>query len=233
MSNQIISYLRVSTQEQGKSANGLEAQAAAIQAFAATNGLEIIDTVVEVASGAGNLEGRPLLQAALAKSAKTGVAVVVSKLDRLSRDARMIMSMMASKARFIVAQFGADVDEFTLHLYAVLGQKERQMISTRTTEALAALKAKGVQLGNPNKKDVVRDGQAVLSLQSASKIGAKANAAKADEFAERVRPVVESMISTGVSLNEIARQMNKMSVPTARGGAWSACTVQNLKARWA
>jgi DNA invertase Pin-like site-specific DNA recombinase len=129
-----VIYWRVSTSEQGKS--GLDAQASAIARFCAAEGFEVIAGFDDVGSGKLGLEGRPGLTAALAKAARLKCPVIVSKLDRLSRD-----------VPFIVAELGADVDPFVLHLFAALGQKERQLISQRTKDALAPMVGTG-RLGN-------------------------------------------------------------------------------------
>ena len=145
-----IAYTRVSTAEQGRSGLGLEAQRAAIEAFAAREEITITAWFAEVQSGkriSDTLTERPQLSAALAASKAAGAPVLVSKLDRLSRDVHFISGLMAHKVPFLVAELGADVDPFMLHLFAALAEKERAMISQRTKAALAALKARGVKLG--------------------------------------------------------------------------------------
>jgi DNA invertase Pin-like site-specific DNA recombinase len=152
LSKQIVSYIRVSTAKQGRSGLGLEAQRAALARFAEAEGLQIVAENVEVESGKGAddaLERRPQLAAALAAARKRKCPVTVAKLDRLSRDVHFISGLMAHRVPFIVAELGADVDPFVLHLFAALAQKERALISQRTREALKAAKARGVRLGNP------------------------------------------------------------------------------------
>src|SRR5271168_2159005 len=118
----LIAYLRVSTAAQGKSGLGLEAQREAVQRFAAAEGRTIIGEFVEVETGKGAdaLDRRPQLSAALASAKKVGGAVLVAKLDRLSRDVAFIAGLMAQRVPFIVAELGADADPFMLHLYAAL-----------------------------------------------------------------------------------------------------------------
>ena len=142
-----IAYIRVSTQKQGKSGLGLEAQQAMIQRFADQEGLQIVQTFTEVQSGKDDDQRRPQLAAALEAARKAKVAVVVAKLDRLSRDVHFISGLMKHKVSFIVADLGADTDPFMLHIYAALAEKERRMISERTKQALASAKANGKQLG--------------------------------------------------------------------------------------
>ena len=150
-----VAYTRVSTAEQGRSGLGLEAQRAAIEAFAEREQITISGWFSEVQSGkrvSDTLAERPQLSAALKASQAAGAPVLVSKLDRLSRDVHFISGLMAHKVPFLVAELGADVDPFMLHLFAALAEKERALISQRTKSALAALKARGVKLGpkNPN-----------------------------------------------------------------------------------
>jgi DNA invertase Pin-like site-specific DNA recombinase len=152
---QAVAYTRVSTAEQGRSGLGLEAQRAAIEAFAVREGITISGWFSESVSGkriSDTLTERPQLRAALEASQALGGPVLVSKLDRLSRDVHFISGLMVHKVPFLVAELGADIDPFMLHLFAALAEKERNLISQRTKAALAALKARGVKLGpkNPN-----------------------------------------------------------------------------------
>ena len=135
-----IAYLRVSTQRQQRSGLGIEAQRATIARFAETGGLTIIAEYVEAETGKGSdaLDRRPQLAAALAAAKAAKCSVVVSKLDRLSRDVAFVAGLMAQRVPFIVAELGRDADPFMLHLYAALAEKERRLISDRTKAALAS-----------------------------------------------------------------------------------------------
>jgi DNA invertase Pin-like site-specific DNA recombinase len=145
----LIAYYRVSTQKQGRSGLGLEAQRAAVQAFAKAEGFEVTAEFTEVETGKGSdaLDRRPELKAALKTAKKAKCEVAVAKLDRLSRDVAFISGLMAQRVPFIVTTLGKNVDPFMLHIYAALAQQERAMISRRTKDALAAAKARGVKLG--------------------------------------------------------------------------------------
>jgi DNA invertase Pin-like site-specific DNA recombinase len=148
-----IGYVRVSTAEQGKSGLGLEAQRAAITAFAEREDFVVSEWYTEVQSGkrvSDTLDERPQLKAALTVSKASKTPILVSRLDRLSRDVHFISGLMVQRAKFIVCELGLDVDPFMLHLFAALAEKERAMISQRTKAALAALKARGVRLGCPD-----------------------------------------------------------------------------------
>jgi DNA invertase Pin-like site-specific DNA recombinase len=218
----IISYLRVSTDQQGRSGLGLEAQREAIARFAEAEGLTILAELVEVETGKGcdALDRRPVLAQALAQAKKAKAAVVVAKLDRLSRDVAFIANLMVQRVPFIVTELGADVDPFMLHIYAALAQKERALISERTRAALAAKKAQGVLLGNRT------------NLPEASAKGRAASRAAADRFAANVLPVVRQLQEAGVTgLLGLAAALNERGVRTPRGGVWHASSVRNLLLR--
>src|SRR4051794_24832525 len=144
-----VAYIRVSTARQGRSGLGLDAQQAAISRFCEAEGFEITATHVEVETGKGSdaLDRRPELAAALAEAKRKKCAVLVAKLDRLSRDVAFIATLMSQRVPFIVAELGADADPFMLHIYAALAEKERRLISARTKAALQAAKARGRRFG--------------------------------------------------------------------------------------
>jgi DNA invertase Pin-like site-specific DNA recombinase len=218
MTKQIVGYIRVSTAQQGKSGLGLAAQREALARFAAAEDLKIAAEFIEVETGKGSdaLDRRPQLAAALAEARKLKCPVLVAKLDRLSRDVHFISGLMAHKVAFIVADLGADADPFMLHLYAALAEKERQLISQRTRDALKAAKARGVVLGNPHLADVRR--RAVASTK-----------ANADRFAKNVAPIIREIQGSGIaSLRAIARALNARGVATARGGQWTAVQVGSI-----
>ena len=212
---QAVVYRRVSTSEQGKSGKGLEAQASTITRFCTAEGFEVVADFEEVASGKLSLDGRPGLAAALAKAARLKCPVIVSKLDRLSRDVAFISGLMAKGVPFIVAELGADVDPFVLHLYASLGEKERQLISQRTKEGLASMVGTG-KLGNKT------------NLAAAQAKGAAKNVAASAAFAARVLPLISRLKDGGLSLNAIAAQLNASNMPTMRAGLWTAKAVSRV-----
>jgi DNA invertase Pin-like site-specific DNA recombinase len=143
-----IGYMRVSTQKQGRSGLGLEAQQTAIKNFAQAEGLTIVQWLQDVESGSHG--DRPALLEALKNSKILGCPVIVAKLDRLSRDAHFILTLMKERVEFIVADIGRVEDPMMLHIHAVFAESERKKISDRTKAALAARKARGLRLGNPN-----------------------------------------------------------------------------------
>jgi DNA invertase Pin-like site-specific DNA recombinase len=217
----IVAYVRVSTNQQGRSGLGVEAQREALSRFAQSEGLDLAAEFVEVETGKGSdaLDRRPQLAAALARARALRCPVAVSKLDRLSRDVHFISGLMTHRVPFVVADLGPDVDPFVLHLFAALAEKERALISGRTKSALAAAKAKGVKLGNP-RIEAAR-GRAVASLQ-----------AEADRAASNVLPIIAEIRRSGaMTLRAIAEALNARGVPTQRGGRWHAMSVRNVLAR--
>lgn len=214
-----VAYLRVSTEGQGKSGLGLLAQEEAIDAFALANGIKIDGWLreVETAKGTDALERRPVLAETLLKAQRLKCSIIVSKLDRLSRDVAFIAGLMAQRVPFIVAELGIDADPFTLHLYAALAEKERALISSRTKAALARKKAAGARLGNRS------------NLSHASALGAQARADKAFENAMKVRPLIHDLQATGrTSLSAIATALNAYGIRTANGCEWSPIAVSRV-----
>jgi DNA invertase Pin-like site-specific DNA recombinase len=212
MSATIIAYYRVSTDGQGKSGLGLEAQREAVTRFAANESLEVAGEFIEVETGKGSdaLDKRPQLAAALRKAKQIGAHIAVSKLDRLSRDVHFISGLMSKRVPFIVAQLGRNVDPFMLHIYAALAEKERAMISERTRDALAKAKQRGVKLGNPN----------------VGKMVTEATAAR-DAF---LKPILQEMWE--MPYRDIAQELTNRNIPTPRGGdLWNAMTVMRVMKR--
>ena len=208
-----IAYVRLSkANKKGRAGIGLEAQKAAIAAFCAAEGYQIAETFSEIETGAGSdaLDKRPQLAAAMARAKKARAPVIVAKLDRLSRDVHFISGLMNAKTPFIVAELGADVEPFMLHIYAAFAEKERKLISQRTKEALAALKAGGKQLGGLRPKTA-------LAMKAA------------DDRAEALRPLFVEL--AGRSATAIAAELTARNVPTLRGGKWSAMTVLRIMQR--
>ena len=163
---------------------------------------------------------RNLPQLAAAKAAKC--SVVVAKLDRLSRDVAFVAGLMAQRVPFIVAELGRDADPFMLHLYAALAEKERRLISERTTAALAAKKATGTVLGNRR------------NLAVAGALGRTALIESAEDLAQRLVPVLRAVRFEGsTTLRSMAEALNRRGVKSPRGGIWHPSSVANLMSRTA
>jgi DNA invertase Pin-like site-specific DNA recombinase len=219
---QVIAYLRVSTQRQQRSGLGIEAQRSAIQQFAANERLVIAGeyTEYETGKGADALDRRSQLAAALAAAKALKCSIVVSKLDRLSRDVAFVAGLMAQRVPFMVAELGRDADPFMLHLYAALAEKERRLISERTKAALQAKRTNGARLGNRT------------NLRTAGSLGRAAQVQTANQFAAGVLPVVEAVRKAGaVSLAAIADALNERAIAAPGGGRWHRSSVRNLLAR--
>ena len=214
-----VAYLRVSTERQQRSGLGIEAQRTHIASFAAAEGLQIVAEFVEIETGKGAdaLDRRPQLAAALAAARTAKCCVVVSKLDRLSRDVAFVSGLMAQRVPFIVAELGRDADPFMLHLYAALAEKERRLIAERIKAALAAKKANGVRLGNPH------------NVREAGQLGRMVQATSAQEYAEGLLPVLQAIQKSGATtLRAISAALNQRGIRSPRGGRWYPLSVANL-----
>jgi DNA invertase Pin-like site-specific DNA recombinase len=203
-----IAYIRVSTQRQGRSGLGLEAQQAAIARFAEAEAFNLVETFTETESGAD--DDRPQLSAAIERARKVKGPVIVAKLDRLSRDVHYISGLMKYKVPFVVTELGTDTDPFLLHLYAALAEKERALISRRTKDALAAAKARGVKLGGVT-------GSSLANQQAAA------------DFAEALRAVFAEL--AGVSARKAAEELNRRGIAAVNGGRWHAVQVIRVRER--
>lgn len=210
-----IAYTRVSTKKQKRSGLGLEAQRSAIEAYAAREGLTIAGWFSEAESGKGAdaLKLRPQLADALKAARKIKGPVLVSKLDRLSRDVHFISGLMAERVEFIVTELGRQSDPFILHMYAALAEKERSLISERTKAGLAVAKAKGKKLGTharSSKKEIRR----------ASALGAAANKTAALGRLTNLRWAIESALKDAPSLRQAVELLNTRGVASPGGGRW-------------
>jgi DNA invertase Pin-like site-specific DNA recombinase len=214
---QYVKYTRVSTNEQGKSGLGLEAQHRDIAVFLDNFSdvpYEIIGEYQDILSGGD--DARPELDKALALCRKTGAELLISKLDRLSRKVSFISKLMDDKRLKIRVASMPYADKFQLHIYAALAEQERDFISARTKAALASAKARGVQLGGLRDKTGARN---------------KASKAKADRFAETVGPIITRLRDAGDTLQTIADALNTAGKPTPRGGIWTPTSVKRVMAR--
>ena len=214
MHTQFVAYYRVSTDRQGASGLGLEAQASAVSRYLARIGGELAAEVTEVESGRRN--DRPELGRALDLCRRKRAVLLIARLDRLSRNVAFIANLMESGVDFLAVDM-PQASRLTLHILAAVAEHEREMISARTKAALQAAKARGVRLGCPS-PDIER--------------ARAAHVAASDRFASTHWPLVEDLLSSGLSLRAVAREMNARNLKTRTGKAWSAVQVRNL-ARWA
>ncbi len=223
-----VAYYRVSTKAQGRSGLGLEAQREAVERFARDQGYTLISAFTEIETGKGSdaMETRPQLAAAVRDAKLRNCPVLVAKLDRLSRDVHFVSGLMRTHVPFVVTELGPDADPFMLHIYAALAEKEAKVISERTKNALAAAKARGTKLGNPNGAAHLKglgNGSAVEALK-----------AGAQERAEGLAGIITSIKAEGItSANGIASALNTRHIATPRGGQWTARSVLNVLSRLA
>jgi DNA invertase Pin-like site-specific DNA recombinase len=201
-----VAYYRVSTDRQGKSGLGLEAQREAVMQYLNGGPWTLVGEFTEVESG--KRADRPELEKALAACKKQKARLVIAKLDRLSRNLAFIAALMESGVEFVAVD-NPHMNKLTIHILAAVAEHEREMISERTKAALAAAKRRGTRLGNPN-------------LPHAAKRGVAALKANARQFAANVRPIIEEIMRAGAtSHNQIAAKLNERNVKTARGGRWT------------
>jgi DNA invertase Pin-like site-specific DNA recombinase len=205
---QYVAYYRVSTKRQGQSGLGLEAQQALVAPYA--DG--ILHSFTEVESG--KVDARPQLDAALAMCRETGASILIAKIDRLSRDAAFLLTLRKAGVDIVAADMpNAGTLEFGVR--AVVAQHEREEISKRTKDALAAAKARGVKLGCPNPR--------AGGLASGA-----ARREKQQAVAKQAMPIISALRDAGASLRAIAGKLNDAGIPTALGGKWYAASVSNI-----
>ncbi|GGL58411.1 resolvase [Wenxinia marina] len=219
----LVAYERVSTARQGRSGLGLEAQRKAIDDYAAGQGATILGRFTEVESGRKN--DRPELLRAQDLARLTGATLVIAKLDRLSRNAAFLLTLRDSGVRFVACDM-PEANDLTVGIMALVAQQEREAISRRTKEALAAAKARGVTLGNPNGAAALRrTGRGGEALREV----VQRNAA---EFAQSLGAVLSDVTGDGhTSLREVAAELNRRGIRTRRGGRWQVSNVRNLMMR--
>jgi DNA invertase Pin-like site-specific DNA recombinase len=211
-----VAYLRVSTDRQGRSGLGLEAQREAVTRYAQEARLEVIGEYIEVETGKGAnaLSKRPELLAALTEAKKQKGKLVLAKLDRLARNVHFVSGLMETGVDFAVADM-PHADRFQLHLFAALAEKEGDIISQRTKAALAAAKARGKRLGT-----------------NGAKLAA-ANKATAVERLEPIAPTLIAMRDAGFSRRAMMAALNDQEIPSPAGGRWHLANLQRALQRMA
>lgn len=209
---QAITYYRVSTDRQGKSGLGLEAQQSMVGAFAGSNGFNVVAEFTEVESG--RKDNRPVLLEALASCKASNAVLLIAKLDRLSRNVAFISALMQSGVEFKAVD-NPYAGKFVVHIMAAVAELEREQISERTTAALKAAKLRGVELG--------KNGKYVLS---------QLNKVLADSFAWDMKPVIDRVRENGfITVRQIAQELNRLQIPTYRQTRWHPTTVHHLLQR--
>jgi DNA invertase Pin-like site-specific DNA recombinase len=209
-----VAYLRVSTDKQGKSGLGLEAQREAVARYVAANGVDLIGEHIEVETGKGAnaLSKRPELVAALATAKREKAGLIIAKLDRLARNVHFISGLMETGVEFAVADM-PNADRFQLHLFAALAEKEAEVISQRTKAALAAAKDRGTELGKHGK------------------VLAATNKAEAMDRLEPIAADLLALKAEGLSVRKMVEALNSRAIPSPAGGKWHPASLHKALAR--
>lgn len=213
-----VSYLRVSTDKQGKSGLGLEAQRASVTEYLNGGQWAVLGEFVEVESG--KKSNRPELLRAISMCRVHGATLLVAKLDRLSRNAHFLLGLKEAGIEFIACDMPS-ANRITVSVMAIVAEEEARMISQRTKAALGAAKARGTKLGRPN---LTSKGRTLGGLNSG-----RSRSRSALQRATDLRPIIDGLRDEGiVRPTDIADTLNERGVPTARGGRWGIFQVQRL-----
>jgi DNA invertase Pin-like site-specific DNA recombinase len=213
MTQTLIAYLRVSTSKQGHEGLGIDAQREAVRRYCKQLHASLLEEFVEVESG--KYSDRPVLSEALAACQRQRATLVIAKLDRLSRSVSFIAGLMDAKVPFVAVDMPF-ATPLLLHVMAAFAEHERSQISARTKAALAAAKARGVQLG--------KNGN-ILAL---------ANRSEAIAFAKGIQPTIDAARHLGANtLTEIAKRLNELGLKTRSGSSWHPMSVSRVLKRLA
>jgi len=226
-----VGYLRVSTQEQGRSGLGLAAQRFEIEAFAAREGFSVKSWYQDVQTGAGAdaLQLRPGLAAALKQARDARYPLIVSRLDRLSRNVHFISGLMEHRVHFMVAAFGRVVDNLMLHIHASVAEHERNLIAERCRAAAAAQKRRGQKFGFALKSKAYR--RRIYLLSAAARY--KAVVERTEAYRMHVEWALGQPGRCGrpISFTAAARKLNERQVQSPMGGRWCKDSLRNMACR--
>lgn len=211
-----VAYYRVSTKQQGASGLGLESQKSIVASFVKNDNGLIVNEFTEVESGKN--DKRPKLLAALKFAKENDATLIIAKLDRLSRNASFVIALRDSGVKFTCCDM-PDANNFTIGIFALLAQQERELISARTKAALQAKKERGFKLGSPgNFTDAGRKLSIDVRMQNA----------KEDENNKKAALAVKSLRTQNKSFRQIAKELNENGYKTRRGKLFQATTVKRL-----
>lgn len=213
-----VAYYRVSTTGQEQSGLGLDAQREAVVRYLSGAGWELVDEFTETETGKGSnaLAKRPQLRAALELCKRRGATLVIAKLDRLARNVNFISGLLEAGCDFVAADM-PQANKVMIQMHAVMAEWERDQISQRTKDALAASKASGTKLGTAGPANLRRN------------IEERREAANA--FAAKLAGVVEGFQVRRLSQRQMVAELNAVGIKAPRGGEWSLRQVQHLLAR--
>lgn len=231
MTRNCVTYFRVSTDKQGKSGLGIDAQREAVSKFMERNGWNLVGAFEEHETGKGRdaLENRPQLKEALRLAKQKKAVLVIAKLDRLARNVAFISNLMEAGVDFVACDL-PDANRLTVHILAAVAEDEARRISERTSDALQQLreklkdpefqkerlaKGKSIQLGNPQTSETL-NGPRI---------------AKANQFAESMRSYMEDFRRRGLSQEKMMKELNARNIKSAQGNLWSVGSVQNCLKR--
>lgn len=220
----LIAYMRVSTAKQGQSGLGLAAQRSSVEAYAGSVNQPIIAEYVEVESG-GKAD-RPQLALALQACRLHRATLAIAKLDRLARNVAFIANLMEGGVDFVACDM-PHANRLTLHIMAAMAEYERRVISDRTKAALAAAKARGVKVGNPNGATHLRQ-----RCKDAATLSAEARRRRANSAAMTMKPILDGLCDEGITAaSALATILNERGIPTVSGGRWHATQVRRIQHR--
>jgi DNA invertase Pin-like site-specific DNA recombinase len=213
-----IAYYRVSTQKQGQSGLGLDAQKQAVMNYLNGGQWELIQefTEVETGKGADALAKRPQLKTAIEIAKKHKATLIIAKLDRLARNVHFVSGLLESGVDFVAADM-PQANKVMIQMHAVMSEWERDQISARTKAALTAAKARGVILGSAGATNLKPN---IEQRQQA-----------ANEFAGKLKGIIEGMKARGLSQRAMCVELNQLGIKTPRGSAWSLVQLQRVVSR--
>jgi len=216
MSERVVSYLRVSTQRQGRSGLGIEAQRGAVSRYIASTGATQLAEFEEHESGQGSnaLEKRPMLAEAIKLAKRRRAVLLIAKLDRLARNVHFVSGLMEQGVEFRCCDFPS-ADRTMLHIYATMAEAEGRRIGVRMSEALRAKKAAGGTVGN------------VANLRPHNAV----RAADAASFASRMAPTLTGFRAEGLTQRAMVERLDAVGSKTAQGGRWGLVQLQRVLAR--
>jgi DNA invertase Pin-like site-specific DNA recombinase len=213
-----VAYYRVSTQKQGASGLGLEAQQEAVSQFLNGGTWELVGSFQEVETGGGSnaLKKRPQLAAALALCKKQKATLLIAKLDRLARNVHFISGLLETGVEFKACDM-PEANKVMIQMFAVMSEWERDAISARTSAAWYAKAARCEAEGKPAPNNLLPN------IEARQKV--------ADDFADKLRPLFDSMEARGLSQRAMVAELNSVGVPAPKGGCWRLSQVQRVSKR--